>query len=180
MSASLASALTIILSIIVAIVGIIFFLPQKNKDKFGKAFAKCHEFINFKTLIIDYVLKGMYILSTAMCIIGGFLTIFTVKTYYTTTGTMFNQSREAHSSLSVDNLGTGILIMILGPILVRIIYELIMLTIVGVKNIIEINKKMDCCKGDEPKTETEKPTFAEEPTASAPEESEAPDNTPTF
>lgn len=69
--------------------------------------------------------------------------------------------------------------MILGPILVRIIYELIMLAIIGVKNIIEINKKMDCCKGEEPKTETEEPTFVEEPTVSAPVEPEAPNDTPT-
>ena len=179
MSPNVASALSIVLSIIVTVVGIVFFLPPKNKEKFGKVFSKFHDFFNFKTLIVDYVLKGLYILSTAMCIIGGFLTIFTVRTYYTTTGTMFNTSREAHTSLSVDNLGTGILIMILGPILVRIIYELIMLTIVGVKNIIEINKKMDCCKGEEPKTETEEPTFVEEPTVSAPVESEAQDNTPS-
>ena len=179
MSPSVASALSIVLSIIVTVVGIVFFLPPKNKDKFGKAFSRFHDFFNFKTLIVDYVLKGLYILSTAMCIIGGFFTIFTVRTYYTTTGTMFNSSSEAHTSLSVENLGTGLLIMILGPILVRIIYELIMLTIVGVKNIIEINKKMDCCKGEESKTETEEPTFVEEPTVSAPVEPEAPNDTTT-
>ena len=179
MSPSVASALTIVLSIIVTIVGIVFFLPPKNKEKFGKAFSRFHDFFNFKTLIVDYVLKGMYILATAMCIIGGFFTIFTVETYYTTTGNMFNSSSEAHTSLSIANLGTGLLIMILGPILVRIIYELIMLAIIGVKNIIEINKKMDCCKGEEPKTETEEPTFVEEPTVSAPVEPEAPDNTPS-
>ena len=182
MSQNVTSALTIILAIVATIVGIVFFLPQKNKNKFGKVFSKFHDFFNFKTLIVDYVLKGMYILATAMCIFGGFFTIFTVKTYYTTTGTMFNQTRGAHSSLSIENVGTGILIMILGPIIVRIVYELIMLAIIGVKNIIEINKKMECCSDGESKTETEEPTFVEEPVVSAPVEPEAPDipdDTPT-
>ena len=35
MSPSVASALSIVLSIIVTVVGIVFFLPPKNKEKFG-------------------------------------------------------------------------------------------------------------------------------------------------
>ncbi len=180
MSPSVASALTIVLSIIVAVVGIVFFLPPKNREKFGKGFKRIFDFVNFKTFIVDYVLKGLYILSTAMCVIGGFLTIFTVRTTYQNvydSNSVFSQT-QATTSLSVDNIGTGLLIMVLGPIIVRIVYELIMLTIVGVKNIIEINKKMDCCKGEEAKTETEEPTFVEEPTVSAPVEPEEPNDTP--
>lgn len=144
MSSSVASALTIILSIIVAVVGIVFFLPPKNREKFGKGFKRIFDFVNFKTFIVDYVLKGLYILSTAMCVIGGFLTIFTVRTTYQNvynSNSVFSQTK-ATTSLSVDNIGTGLLIMVLGPIIVRIVYELIMLTIVAVRNIMEINKKM--------------------------------------
>ncbi len=167
MSASVASALTIVLSIIATIVCVIFFVPKKNREKFGKGFAKIHDFMNFKIFIVDYILKALYVLATAMCIFGGFLTIFTVKTVYTTTGTMFNQTREAQTSLSADNIGTGILIMILGPIIVRIVYELIMLAVVGVKNIIEINKKIP--NAEEPKTPVE-PTTPMEPTQPTKEE----------
>ena len=79
-----------------------------------------------------------------MCVIGGFLTIFTVRTTYQNvynSNSVFSQTK-ATTSLSVDNIGTGLLIMVLGPIIVRIVYELIMLTIVAVRNIMEINKKM--------------------------------------
>ena len=37
----------------------------------------------------------------------------------------------------------GLLVMLLGPIAVRIIFEVSMLTVLGVKNIIEINQKLD-------------------------------------
>ena len=164
MSASVASALTVVLAIIVTIVGVIFFVPKKNRDKFGKGFAKIHDFVNFKTFIVDYVLKALYILATAMCIFGGFFTIFTVKTTYTTTGTMFNQTSQAHTSLSADNIGTGILIMILGPIIVRLFYELIMLAVVGVKNVIEINKKMPEVEEPEAPIEPATPMEPEEST----------------
>ena len=168
MSSSVASALTVVLAIIATIVCVIFFVPKKNREKFGKGFAKIHDFVNFKTFIVDYVLKAFYILATAMCIFGGFFTIFTVRTEYTTTGTMFNQTREAHTSMSADNVGTGILIMILGPIIVRIVYELIMLAVVGVKNIIEINKKIPG-NPEEPEASVE-PTTPMEPEDPTPEE----------
>ncbi len=182
MSSSLASALTIILAIAATVVGIVFFLPKKNRDKFGKGFARIHDFVNFKTFIVDYILKALYILATAMCVFGGFLTIFTVRTVYHNvynSNSVFAQ-REATTSLSVDNVGTGILIMILGPIVVRIVYELIMLAVVAVKNIVEINKKMPCCKEEEAEVETEAPSFveAEEPEEAAPVEEEATDDVP--
>lgn len=162
MSSNLASALTIILAIAATVVAIVFFLPKNNREKFGKGFARVHDFVNFKTFIIDYILKGLYILATAMCVFGGFFTIFTLRTTYQNvykSGSIFAQ-REATTSLSVDNIGTGILIMILGPIIVRIVYELIMLAVVGVKNIVEINKKI--------------PTVGEPETPDKPETPEAP------
>lgn len=169
MSSSVASALTIVLSIIVTVLGIVFFVPKKNREKFGKGFARIHDFVNFKTFIVDYILKGLYILSTAMCIFGGLFTIFTFKTTYQNvynSSSIFSQ-RQAQTSLSADNIGTGILIMILGPIIVRIVYELLMLAVVGVKNVIEINKKIPSV--EEPETPAE-PTTPMEPTNPTEEE----------
>lgn len=52
----------------------------------------------------------------------------------------------------------GLLTMILGPIVVRIVYELLMLTIILVQNVITINKKLPA-----PPKEEQAPTAAPEP-----------------
>ncbi len=152
MSPSVVAALSVVLSIIGTVLGIIFFVPKKNSEKYGKKGKAISDFINFRTLIIDYVLKGLYILSSLFCFFGGFFTIFMVET---TTRQVYNSNSvfsepRVETSMSANNVITGILTMILGPIIIRLFYELIMLAVVGVKNIIEINKKMPSCKKEEP------------------------------
>ncbi len=44
--------------------------------------------------------------------------------------------------------GYGLLLMILGPIALRLAYEMILMLIIAVKNIIEINKKLKNQNGD--------------------------------
>ena len=44
--------------------------------------------------------------------------------------------------------GKGILLMILGPIAVRLSYELVMMAVLAVKNIISINNKLRNQNGD--------------------------------
>ena len=167
MSPSVVAALAVVLSIIGTVLAIVFFLPKKNREKFGSAGKVINDFVNFKTLIIDYILKGLYILSTLFCIFGGFFTIFMVET---TTRSVYNSNsvfgqQQVETSMSMNNVITGILTMILGPIIIRIFYELIMLTIVGVKNIIEINQKMPN-RNEEPKAPEEPvETTPAEPTA---------------
>ncbi len=166
MSPSVVSALAVVLSIIGTILCIVFFLPRKNREKFGKFGAVINDFVNFKKLILEYVLKGLYILSTLFCFFSGFFTIFMVDT---TTRSVYNSSTystqlQTESSMSGNNVLTGILIMILGPIVIRIVYELFMLMVVAVTNIVEINRKIKGCDKDSKPVEPETPLEPENPT----------------
>lgn len=44
--------------------------------------------------------------------------------------------------------GYGILVMILGPIVIRLVYELLMMVIILIKNVISINNKLKNQNGD--------------------------------
>ena len=91
---------------------------------------------NFKFLIIEKILQFCYVLATAFSLIYGFLALFAVEEHY-------SYSYYGGSYSSTEWVGYyGLLIMIVGPIAVRIAYELIMLALIAVKNIIQINNKI--------------------------------------
>lgn len=125
MSTALAGVLGGIFGLIVTILAFIFFLPEEKKEKFkdNKFLLWLHDVLHFKTLLIEKILRFLYILCTAAVIFAGFFMIFTKGNF------------GAH-------LLGGLLTMIIGPIVVRIAYELMMLAIIAVNNIIQINKKM--------------------------------------
>ena len=178
MTYSTMSAIALVLSIIATVLGIIFFIPKKNREKMGGFGKKVHDFVNFKVLFVDYVLKGFYIFTTVFTFIAGFLTMFTLKTTYRSVydSTSIMTKTEPTTSFSIENVITGFLIMILGPIIVRIVYELIMLAVIGVRNVIEINKKMDGCEEEKPeepiKTTPAEPTMPEKIVEAAEDSSE--------
>lgn len=86
---------------------------------------------DFRSLIIEKILKALYIFSTSYVILKGVLGIFDFGSY--------------NYGL---NLITSILTAVLGPIAVRIAYELLMLTVILVKNVIQINNKLSKLTGD--------------------------------
>ena len=114
--------------------------------------------LNFKTLFIEKILKALYVFATAFALIFGFLMLFSfvkVGGYWGTASTIHWYGYY------------GLLIMIGGPIAIRLTYEVIMLFILLVKNVMDINKKLsagvDCsaCTAAAP-AEKEEPK-AEEP-----------------
>ena len=122
MPTALAGVLGGIFGLIVTILAFIFFLPEEKKEKFkdNKFLLWLHDVLHFKTLLIEKILRFLYILCTAAVIFAGFFT---------------------KGNFGANLLG-GLLTMIIGPIVVRIVYELMMLAIIAVNNIIQINKKM--------------------------------------
>ena len=84
-------------------------------------------------MVIEKILQFFYILATAYTIIGGFFTLFTFETRY---------SYYSYSSRTEWVGYWGFVMMILGPIAVRIAYEVLMLAIIAIKNIIQINNKL--------------------------------------
>ena len=121
------NVLVILLSIVGTVLLCVFFMPEKNKNKYGKFGTFMHNLINFNTLFVETVLKIVYIFATLATIFYGFFTMFTP---------LF--SRYIHAEVTL----TGLLTLILGPIVIRIVYELIMLMIILTNKVIAINNRL--------------------------------------
>ena len=104
-------------------------LSPKAAGKSSMAFGKfLHDTFNFKYLIVEKILQALYIFFTADLIILGFFMLFAAPEDF------FGHRHWLG--------GYGILIMILGPILIRLMYELLMMAILLLKNVISINNKL--------------------------------------
>ena len=115
--------IAILRAIIATALAFIFIGPAKRREKMGKFGKFLHDACNFKFLIVEKILQALYIFFTALVILVGFFMLFC-------------------SDWSGWMGGKGILLMILGPIAVRLSYELMMMAVLAVKNIISINSKL--------------------------------------
>lgn len=140
MSPYVALIIGAILALAGTILACVFIIPKKKEDELKGFWKWLHGVFNFKHLAIEKIIKFFYILSTLACILVGFFMLFSGFNY----GFGFK-----------SYAGYGILIMILGPIVVRIVYELLMMFILLVQNTIDINNKLPNKKEikDEPKDE---------------------------
>lgn len=122
----------IIAAVVCTILSVIMITPAKKRNALSPFFKFLHDLFNFKTLFIEKILKFIYILLTLGCVFIGFLMLFS-GTYYTDywTDTTHFQS----------TFGQGLLILILGPVAIRITYESLMMFILLVQNVIELNRK---------------------------------------
>lgn len=113
----------VLLAIVATVLAFIFIVPEKKREKLN-AFGKfLHDTCNFKYLVVEKLLQALYIFATSLVLLNGFFMLF--------------QAPYGHW------LGLyGILLMIVGPIALRLIYELLMMTVLLVKNVIMINKKL--------------------------------------
>ncbi len=114
-------------SLVLTILAFIYIVPQARYNRLNDFGKFLHNTFNFKYLIIEKILKGLYIFSTITVVCVGFFMLFYVDEGY--------YSDEYYG-------GYGILLMLLGPIAVRLAYEFLMMAILLVKNVIEINGKL--------------------------------------
>lgn len=126
------SILAFILAIAATVLAFVFILSKKGRSSQNPFIKFLVNVCDFRSLIIEKILKALYIFSTAFTILYGFLGIFNFGSY------MYGAT-----------LLQSLLTMILGPIVVRITYELIMLVVLAVKNIIQINNKLSKLTGDD-------------------------------
>lgn len=154
---AVASIIALILALGAAVVMFIFVMPKKKDGKLPKILQIFHDIAHFKQFFLGYALKAMYIIATVFCLVYGFILLFGVETHsssfygygYTTTTSTF---------------GTGILIMILGPIAVRLTYELAIMFITLVQNVADINNKLKNQNEKPVETKTEAPKAPAQPT----------------
>ncbi len=115
---------SIILAIIGTVLAFIFLLPESKRPKLNSFFKSLADIFNFKSLLIEKILKFTYILATLFAILYGFFMLF-MQTY--------GQSMAL----------AGILVIIFAPIAIRLTYEITMMFVIMLRNVIEINKKLD-------------------------------------
>lgn len=118
----------IILAIAAVVFAFIFIVPEKKSCKKNKFWSFLHNTVNFKYLVIEKILQALYIFMTAFCLVAGFCLLFVFKQNY-------------WGEITWDG-GYGILLMLFGPIAVRLVFEASMMFVLIVKNIISINSKL--------------------------------------
>lgn len=117
-----ASGIWTIVSVILAIIGGIVlyftFLSKKNEGKFTGFLGWLYDFPTFKKMMIENVLKILYI------IVALFVTL------------------SSFGLISISFLAF-LLTLVIGNVLTRVIYELLLVKLVICKNTTEINKKLN-------------------------------------
>ena len=117
--------IAVVLAIAATVLAFIFVVPEKRREKLN-AFGKfLHDLCAFKFLVVEKILQALYIFSTAFIVLYGVLQLFNVQRDYWTGASRWMG-------------GTGLLCIIVGPIAVRLSYELMMMAILLVKNVISI------------------------------------------
>ncbi len=123
--------LALVFAIVATVLAFVFIVPAKKRARLNKFGKFLHDTLNFKYLIIEKILQALYIFATAYVILTGFFMLFYVEESYG----YYRSSSEWYG-------GYGLLLMLLGPIAIRIVYEFMMMALLLVKNVIQINKKL--------------------------------------
>ena len=124
--------LSVLATIVATVLAYIYIIPEKKRaglNNFGKFL---HDLLNFKFLIIEKILQFFYVLANAFALCFGFFMLFYVEERWSYYG---GSSKEWRGWI-------GLLIIILAPIAIRLTYELAMMGIMLVKNVIQINNKL--------------------------------------
>ena len=127
MPVEIAITIGAILAVVATVLAYIFIIPENKREGLNKFLKWVHDVCNFKLLYIEHILKALYILETAFCLIAGFLMLFSVIDAY---------------FFTVYIGWVGLLVMIVGPIITRLIYEALMLAVLHLKATREINDKL--------------------------------------
>ena len=117
----------LVLALAATVLAFIFIIPEKKRAGMKPFLRFLHDIFNFKHLLIEKILQVLYVFTTAFVILTGFFQLFDFQTYY---------------GMTQWGGGRGLLIMIVGPIVVRLAYEGMMLIVLLVKNVISINQKL--------------------------------------
>ncbi len=128
MSPTIAAILGFVGALTLTILLYVFVIPEKKDGKFGNKFWQLlHNIFNFKSLLIEVILKFCYVFGTLFIIVYGFFLLFSMDGY--------GYYRE---SMALP----GLLMLILGPIGLRLMYEGVMMLIILVKKVISIDNKL--------------------------------------
>ena len=118
---SAGNSVWVIIAAVLAVVGGIVvyftFLSKKNEGKYTGFLGWLYDFLTFKKMVIENILKILYLIVAAFITLSSF-------------------------ALISSSFLAFLLYLLLGNLLVRIIYELFLVVLVICSNTTEINKKM--------------------------------------
>ena len=121
-SASADNSVWIIISAVIAVIGGIVlyftFLSKKNEGKYTGFLGWMYDFLTFKKMVIENILKILYIVIASFITLASFAVI-------------------SRSFLSF------ILVLVVGNLITRIMYELFLVVLVICRNTTDIRKKLD-------------------------------------
>ena len=145
MSSTVATSIGSALAFLVTIFICAYILPAGKEGKFTGFFKVVRDYFLMRYLIVEAIVRFFFVFATTTCICSGFFLMF---------------SRTGRYSSSSN---------FLGPIICRIVYELLMIAILQLRNIIEINAKMPGeVKGDIYKNHMGQPQPVQAPVQQAP------------
>lgn len=128
-------------SIVLTILVFFFVMPARKDGTFGNPFLQfVHNYFNFKKIYIESVLKFIFVFMTLLCILGGFAVIVSP---------LFIEHMDS-DFIGVFIIG-GLLLMTAGPVLMRLLYEGMMMSILQLKNVVDINNKIPNPKAGAPR-----------------------------
>lgn len=124
-------ALGIVSSIAAVVLMYIFIFPEKKLARLPALIQRIVKILNFGELFLEKFLRFIYILATVTSVVVGAFMLFG-----------FSHYKGIYANSTNWYGGWGILLMILGPIALRLVFEVFMMFILLVKNTIEINQKL--------------------------------------
>ena len=113
------SIIATVISLILVILLYIYVLPESKRPHLNKLFTFIHDFLSIKTLWIDKIFRFFFVLSAVSSLVYGIFMLFNDSTFL---------------------MGLGMIIF--GPIASRVFYEIMLLTVMLVQNVIEINEQL--------------------------------------
>lgn len=121
-------------------------LPAKYDGTFSKKiFQKAHDYFNFKKLYLESIVKALFTFLSIACVVGGALMATVGNTIWAISKSIeysaYGYGTEWIFRNYVTNFFIGIAIVVLGPVVLRLVYEGFMMFIILVKNVVEINNK---------------------------------------
>ena len=105
-------------ALVCAVLLYVLVFPKKYENSLPKFFKVLRDFFDVRYLLIETIAKFIYVFLTLATIFVGFFLLFG------------------------ETAGVGLAFMILGPIAHRLVYELFMMLILLVKNVMDINRTL--------------------------------------
>ena len=117
-AAPILTTIGVIAGLVIGILVCVLVLPVKRRGELNPFFRKIHDFVQFKYLWIESIIKVLYIITTCVVTLVGVLLLFGPTFFY------------------------GLLLILLGVVGNRLLYEGVLIIVLILRNTQQINDKM--------------------------------------